>query len=106
MQMPYGLVDSKSEYIPMLSKRAKLLSFPKSHLKNGDLVWMIEDNSPRGYYALARVRSLNYGNDGIARSAVIRSATGEYTCPIVKLAPVAAPLGAKDVSAAYYASVL
>ena len=90
----------------MLNKQAKLFSSPELHLKNGDLVWMIEDNSPRGHYPLARVRSLNYGNDGIARSAVIGSATGEYTCPTVKLALIAAPLGAEDVSAANYASVL
>ena len=48
---------------------------------------------------------MNYGNDGIARSVVIRSATGEYTRPIVKPAPVLAPLGVEDVSAASYASV-
>ena len=67
---------------------------------------MIEDNSPRGHYPLARVKSLNYGIDGIARSAVIRTATGEYNSPIVKLAPDLAPLGAEVVSAATYASVL
>ena len=90
----------------MLNKRAKRFSSPESHLKTGDLVWLIEHNSPRGHYPLARVKSLNYGNDGIAQSTVIRSVTGVYTRPIVKLAPVLAPLGAEDLSAASYASVL
>ena len=89
----------------MLNTRAKWFSSPESLLKTGDIVWFIEDNSPRGHYPLARVKSLNYGNDGIAQSAVIRSATGEYARPIVILATVLAPLGAEDVTAANYASV-
>ena len=68
----------------MLNKRAKRFSSSEPHLKTGGLVWMVKDNSPRGYYPLARVKSLNYGNDGRTRSAVIRSATGKYTRPIVK----------------------
>ena len=88
----------------MLNKRAKWFSSPESRLKTGDLFWLIEDNRPRYHYALAGVKSLNYGNNGIARSAVIRSATGEYTDPIVKLAPVLTPLGAEDVNAINYAS--
>ena len=94
------------EYVAMLNKRAKWFCSPESHLKTGVLVWLIEHNSPRGHYPLARVKSLNYGNDGIARSAIIRSTTGEYTRPIKKLAPVLASLRAEDDSAAIYASVL
>ena len=75
-------------------------------MKTGDIVRTIEDKSPKGHYLLARVRSLNYGNDRIARSAVNRSATGEYTCQIVKLATVLAPLGPENVSASNYAYVL
>ena len=89
----------------MLNKRAKWFSSPESHLKTGDLVWLIEDYSPRGHYPLARAKSLNYGNDDIERSAVVRSAPGEYSRPIVKLGPVLVPLGAENVSAANYSSV-
>ena len=67
---------------------------------------MTEDISTRGQYPLVPVKSLNYGNDGIARFAVIRPATGEYTRLIVELALFLAPLGAEYVSAANYASVL
>ena len=70
------------EYVPMLNKRAKRFSSPESHLKTGDLVWLIEHNSPRGHYPLARVKSLNYGNDGIAQStAILRK------CHLDSLAP-------------------
>ena len=94
------------KYVPMLNKQMKLFLSPDSHLKTGDFVWLIEHNSPRGHYPLARVKLLSYGNDDIARSTVNRSPTGAYTRPVVKLAPVLAPLGAEDVSAANYASVL
>ena len=36
------------------------------HLKTRDLVWMIKGNFPRINYPLARVKSLNYGDDGVA----------------------------------------
>ena len=65
---------------------------------------MIEETSPRGHNPLARAQSLNYGNYGIARSAVIRPATGENTRPILKIALALAPLGAEDVSASNYTS--
>ena len=90
----------------MLNTRANCFFSPESHLKTGDLVWLIEHNSPRGHYLLARGKLLNYGYDGIARSTVIRSATDKYPRPIVELAPVFAPLGAEVVSAVNYASVL
>ena len=54
----------------------------------------------RGFYPLSRGKSLSYGNDGLARSAVNISAIGEYAQPIVKLAHDLAPLGAEDVNAA------
>ena len=57
-------------------------------LKTGGLVWMIEDYCPRGLYPLARIKSLSYGNDGIAWSTLIRSAKCEYARPIVKIALV------------------
>ena len=57
-------------------------------LKTGDLVWVIEPDSPRGYHSLARIVKLNYGHDGCARSALVKTATREVTRPTVRLAPV------------------
>ena len=60
----------------------------RPNLKTGDLVWIVEPTSPRGHYPLARVLKLNYGNDSIARSAEVKTASGILTRPVVKLAPV------------------
>ena len=42
-------------------------------LKAGDLVWVIEPDTPRGHYPPARILKLNYGKDGCARSADIKT---------------------------------
>ena len=57
-------------------------------LKTGNLVWVIEPDSPRGYYALARIVMQNYGQYGCARPALDKTATREVTWPTVKLAMV------------------
>ena len=85
------------EYVPTLNKRRKCHTPSEQELKAGDLVWIVEDSSPRGYYPLARVKTLNYGKDATARSALLKTATGDLTRPLVKLAPVLAPLGPEDV---------
>ena len=76
------------EYVPSLNKRVKWHTNSEFTLKTGDLVWVIEPDSPRGYYPLARIVKLNYGQDGCARSALVKTATREVTRPTVKLAPV------------------
>ena len=79
------------EYVPSLNRRTKWSSAPNRDLKTGDLVWIIEPTSPRGHYPLARVTKLNFGNDSIARSAELKTATGSLVRPVVKLAPVLPP---------------
>ena len=46
-------------------------------------MWVIENDSPRGYYPLARNVKLNYGQDGCNKTAI-----REVTRPTVKLAPI------------------
>ena len=86
------------EYVPSLNKRVKWHTHSDFTLKTGDLVWVIEPDSPRGYYPLARIVKLNYGQDGCARSALVRTATREVTRPTVKLAPVLPSSGGEDVA--------
>ena len=62
-------------------------------------MWLVESTSPRGHYTLARIMSLKYGKDNTARSANLRTVSGNYTRPLVKLAPVLAPSGVEDVNA-------
>ena len=54
---------------------------------------------PKGKLPLARIKTLNYGKDNIARSAVVTTRSVELTRPAVKLAPVFAPLDAEDFRA-------
>ena len=75
------------EYVPGLNVRSKWRTSERA-LQTGDLVWIVEANVARGHYPLARVLSLTYGADGIARSASVKTASGTYTRPVTKLAPV------------------
>ena len=89
------------EYVPSLHKRSKWSKHSDVNLKNGDLVWVVDSVNPRGCYPLARIDSLRYGADSVARSAELRTSTGTLVRPLVKLAPVFGPsssLGPEDVS--------
>ena len=87
------------EYVPSLSKRAKWHNQSDVKLKAGDLVRLIEPDTPRGHYPLARILKLHYGKEGCARSADIKTVMSKLTCPTVKLAPVLPCLGVEDVAA-------
>ena len=76
------------EYVSTLNRRSKWSSHSNKGLKTGDLVWIVEPTSPRGYYPLARVVKLNFGTDAVARSAEVRTASGNLVRPVIKLAPV------------------
>ena len=72
------------DYVPALNKRSKWHSDSDVILKTGDLVWIVDKHSPRGHYPLARIKTINYGKDNIAR---VTTRSGELTRPAVKLAP-------------------
>ena len=76
------------EYVPSINRRSKWSSPSERQLKSGDLVWIVEPTSPRGYYPLARVVKLNFGSDAVARSAEVKTSTGCLVRPVVKLCPV------------------
>ncbi|XP_077985927.1 uncharacterized protein LOC144440430 [Glandiceps talaboti] len=60
----------------------------QNQIRMGDVV-LVEDKSvPRLRWPLALVEKLNVGNDGLVRSAVIRTRTGKTSRPIVKLYPL------------------
>ena len=79
------------EYVPSLHKRGRWSSHADVSLKAGDLVWVVDSANPRGCYPLARITSLRYGADSVARSAELRTSTGSLLRPLVKLAPVFEP---------------
>ena len=76
----------RKEYLPTLNNRQKWRSTANEKLKEGNLVWLIEDSDKRGHYKLGSV----------IRSALVRTNDGVYKKPVVKLAPV---LPGKDVFA-------
>ena len=86
-------------YVPSHNRRAKWHNQSDVKLKAGDLIWVIEPDTPCGHYPLARILRLHYGKDGCARSADIKTVTSELTRPIIKLAPVLPCLGVEDVAA-------
>ena len=64
--------------MPALIKRNKYYD-SDVNLKTGDLVWIVDERSPRGHYSLARIKTLNYGKDNITLSAVVTNRSGELT---------------------------
>ena len=76
------------KYVTSLKGRTKWPSLSNRDLQTGDFVWIVEPTSPRGYYLLARVVKVNFGSDAVARSAEVRTASGNLIRPLVKLAPV------------------
>ena len=79
------------EYTPSLNKRSKWYSHSDRELKVNDLVWIVDAQNPRDHYPLGKILSLKYGIDVIARSADVRTQTGTYNRPVVKLVPVKDP---------------
>ena len=78
----------RKEYLPTLDNRQKWRSTTNENLKEGDLVWLIEDSDKQGYYKLGRVVETMEGSDGVIRSTKVRTNAGVYKRPVVKLAPV------------------
>ena len=88
------------EYVPALNRRSKWQTPAELHFKVGDLVWIVEESNPRGYYPTARIEELHYGSDSVARSAVVRTSSGSLVRPLVKLVPILPTLssGPEDVT--------
>ncbi|XP_046643169.1 uncharacterized protein LOC124328443 [Daphnia pulicaria] len=76
------------EYLPGLAKRKKWL-YGQKNLNIGDIVIVIEPDTPRGKWPIARVVEVFTGPDGVVRSAIVRlrssTNTTELHRPAVKL---------------------
>ena len=72
------------EYVPMLQERQKW-NFQRRNLKPNDLVLVVDENHPRGHWLLARVTKVHHGQDGLVRSAEVKTRTGTLVRPIRKL---------------------
>ena len=58
------------------------------NLKEGELVWLVDDSVKRCEYKFERIIEIFTGNDGVVRSARVKMARGELNRPVVKLTPV------------------
>ena len=72
------------EYIPTLQQRQKWIR-EKDNLKIGDVVLVVDNNSPRGRWLLGRVIKTFPGRDGKVRVAEIKTKNSTLTRPISKL---------------------
>ena len=77
-----------AEYVPQLQRRNKWVADSTCPLNVGSLVWIIDSNSAKGCYPLARVETLHFGDDGRVRSATVKTKSNSFVRPVVKLVPL------------------
>ena len=76
------------EYLPQWNQRSKWSKEHVRNLKEGDLVWLVDDSVKHLEYKFGRIIEIFTGNDDVVRSARVKMAHGELNRPVVKLAPV------------------
>ena len=76
------------EYLPQWNHKSRWSKEHVRNLKEGELVWLVDDSLKRCEYKLGRIIEIFTGNDGVVRSARVKKAHGELNRPVVKLAPV------------------
>ncbi|XP_075259525.1 uncharacterized protein LOC142351282 [Convolutriloba macropyga] len=72
------------EYLPTLRQRRKRHS-TVAGIDVGDMVWILENNKPRGILQLGRVQKVNKGKDNVVRSCLVKTSNGDFVKPAVKL---------------------
>ena len=72
------------EYLPALTERRKWRNEARN-VREGDLVLVVDEKSTRGCWPLAGVIRVFPGDDGRVRAAEVRTKSGVYTRPAVKL---------------------
>ena len=72
------------EYLPTLQSRQKWRR-PSRSLKEGDIVILVDDNSPRNTWQLGRVAETYSSDDGLVRTVKVVTKTATLIRPIHKL---------------------
>ena len=72
------------EYLPELQRRQKWVK-DEQNLNVGDLVFLLDENSPKGSWPLGLVKEISVGMDGLVGSVRVKPATRELVRPITKL---------------------
>ena len=72
------------DYLPTLRQRRKWHSTVDG-TKVGDMVWILENNTPRGICPVGRVQKVNKGKDNVVRSCLVKTTKGDFVKPAIKL---------------------
>ena len=72
------------EYLPTVTTKSKWTEV-SSNIKVGDLVLVLEKDTQRGKYPLARVTDVFPGDDGMVRVVNVKTKNGIFRRPITKL---------------------
>ena len=71
------------EYLPTLRQRRKWHSTVDG-IEVGDMVWILENNTPRGIWPVGRVQKVNKGKDNVVRSCLVKTTKGDFVKPAIK----------------------
>ena len=77
----------RKEYLPSLIPRGKGRKL-EPNIEVGELVVLADCEAPRGKWTLGRITKTMPGNDGTTRVAEVRTGSGTYVRPVVKLYPL------------------
>lgn len=83
------------EYLPILQQRQKWL-LPTRNLQIGDIILIADENSPRSLWPLGRVLQTFPGDDGLVRSAQVKTQSSILVRPTDKLCLLEAVDAEKD----------
>ena len=72
------------EYLPLLQDRKKWIQ-KRRNLAVNDLVLVVTENAPRGHWLLGRVTRVSPGQDGLVRTAEVKTKNSILLRPISKL---------------------
>ena len=72
------------EYLPCLQSRNKWQDV-SANLKEGDLVLVVDENTPRGLWPLGLIIGVHFGRDGLVRSVRVRTNATTLVRPVTKI---------------------
>ena len=72
------------EYLPTLITRKKW-NKDSRNVSVDDVVLLMAEDAPRGFWPLGVVQEVTKGVDGVVRSALVRTAAGTYGRPCTKI---------------------
>ena len=71
-------------YLPQLQMRPKWVNTERN-LRNGDIVLLIDENTPGGAWPLGLITDEKEGRDGLVRSATVKTKSTSLVRPVTKM---------------------